>query len=146
MGWPESSALCVFSKVLGWLEGLNSSFKYSAVCEAELRLSVGFSLLFHGNFSIWLLPLCSTMVVHVCTKSLQSHVTLCYPVDCSQPGSSVHGLLCLSPEDLLNPGIKPESPLAPALQADSLPLSHWGSQAKEVKAAYLLGLPILYYW
>ena len=30
-------------------------------------------------------------------------------------------------EDLPNPGIEPASPLAPALQADSLPLSYWGS-------------------
>jgi len=30
-------------------------------------------------------------------------------------------------EDLPNPGIEPASPAAPALQADSLPLSHWAS-------------------
>ena len=30
-------------------------------------------------------------------------------------------------EDLPNPGIEPASPLASALQADSLPLSYWGS-------------------
>ena len=29
--------------------------------------------------------------------------------------------------DLPNPGIEPASPVAPTLQADSLPLSHWGS-------------------
>ena len=29
----------------------------------------------------------------VCTKSLQSCPTLCDPVDCSQPGSSVPGIL-----------------------------------------------------
>ena len=34
------------------------------------------------------------------------------------------GLPCLPPGDLPNPGIKPKSP---ALQADSLPLSHQGS-------------------
>ena len=27
----------------------------------------------------------------VCAKSLQSCLTLCYPIDCSPPGSSVHG-------------------------------------------------------
>ena len=32
-------------------------------------------------------------------------------------------LLCLPPRDLLNPGIEPASPLAPALQVDSLLLS-----------------------
>ena len=31
------------------------------------------------------------------------------------------------PGDLPDPGIKPVSPEAPAWQADSLPLSHWGS-------------------
>ena len=60
---------------------------------------------------------------------LLSHVlTLCDPIDCSLPGSSVHGisrqeyqgngLLFPSPGDFLNTGIEPGSP---ALQADSLP-------------------------
>ena len=31
--------------------------------------------------------------VCVCAKSLQSHLTLCDPMDCSLPGSSVHGIL-----------------------------------------------------
>ena len=35
-------------------------------------------------------------------------------------------LPCPPPEDLPNPGIKPASPATPALQADSLPLSHQG--------------------
>ena len=30
---------------------------------------------------------------HVCVKSLQSCQTLCDPMDCSPPGSSVHGIL-----------------------------------------------------
>ena len=60
-------------------------------------------------------------------RLLQSCPTLCDPMDCSPPGSSVHeefprqeswsGLPFPSPEDLPNPGIKPGSP---ALQADSL--------------------------
>ena len=29
----------------------------------------------------------------MCAKSLQSSPTLCNPLDCSQPGSSVHGIL-----------------------------------------------------
>ena len=36
-------------------------------------------------------------------------------------------LLCPSPGDLPDPGVEPVSPVTPALQADSLPLSHWGS-------------------
>ena len=39
------------------------------------------------------------------------------------------GLPSPSPGDLPNPGIKPESPVSPALQADSLPLCHLGSPA-----------------
>ena len=58
----------------------------------------------------------------------QSYLTLCDP-----KGSSVHGVLqarilqwaaISSCRDLPDPGIKPVSPLSPALQADSLPLSH----------------------
>ena len=57
----------------------------------------------------------------------QSCPTLCDPMDCSLPGSSVHGILQArvlewvalpSPGDLPNPGIELRSP---ALQADSLP-------------------------
>jgi len=57
----------------------------------------------------------------------QSCQTLCDPIDCSTPGSSVHGILqaridwsglpFLSPGDLPDLGIEPRSP---ALQADSL--------------------------
>ena len=58
--------------------------------------------------------------------SLQSCLTLCNPMDCSPPGSSVHGILQAriqewvpfpAPGDLPNRGIKP---IAPALLADSL--------------------------
>ena len=58
--------------------------------------------------------------------------TLCYPMDCSPPGSSVHGILQArilewaampSPGKLPNPGIKPRSP---ALQADSSPAEPQG--------------------
>ena len=37
------------------------------------------------------------------------------------------GLPCPPPGDLPDLGIEPMSPVAPALQVDSLPLSHWGS-------------------
>ena len=56
----------------------------------------------------------------------QSCPILCDPMDCSPPGSSVHGdspgknpgLPCPPAGDLPNPGIEPRSP---TLQADSLP-------------------------
>ena len=34
-----------------------------------------------------------TCVCYVCAKSLQLYPTLCDPMDCSPPGSSVHGIL-----------------------------------------------------
>ena len=57
-------------------------------------------------------------LVHVCSVA-QACPTLCDPIDCSLPGSSVHGfsrqeywsgLLFSPPGDLPNPGIKPTSP------------------------------------
>ena len=61
---------------------------------------------------------------HVSAKPLQSRRTLCDPMDCSLPGSSVHGdslgqsgLPCSPPGDFPNAGIKPKSPI---LQVDSL--------------------------
>ena len=57
-------------------------------------------------------------------KSLQLCLTLCYPMDCSPPGSSVYGLSSQeywsgvplpSPGDLPDPGIEPVSPVTPKL-------------------------------
>ena len=75
--------------------------------------------------------------------SPQSYLTLCAPMDCSPPGSSVHGILqtrilewvtSLLHVNLPDPGIKPRSP---ALQSDSLPselpekLSRFKTSTKE---------------
>ena len=73
----------------------------------------------------------------VCAKSL-SRVQLWDPLDCSSPGSSVHGILqarilewvaISSPRgrDLPDPGIEPASLVSPALQAVLYSLSPWGS-------------------
>ena len=68
-------------------------------------------------------------------KSLQPCPTLCNPLDCTKqtplsmgfPRQEYWtGLPSPPPGDLPDPGIKPVSPTAPALQADSLPLSHQG--------------------
>ena len=73
-------------------------------------------------------------VIHCCCLVARSCLTLCHLLYCSPPGSSVHGdspgrntevdchaLLCgIFPD----PGIKA---LSPALQLESLPLSHQGS-------------------
>ena len=64
----------------------------------------------------------------------QSYSTLHNSMACSPSGSSVHGILLeywsglpfSPPEDLPDPGIKPTSPVSPALQADSLPTKPLG--------------------
>jgi len=42
-------------------------------------------------------------------------------------------LPCPPPGDLSNPGIEPAAPVPPALQVDSLPLSHKGSPQEECR-------------
>ena len=70
---------------------------------------------------------CVCVCVCVCVLVAQSCLTLCDPMDCSPPGSSLHGILQAriwsglpfpSLGDLPDPGIEPG---APALQADALP-------------------------
>ena len=70
---------------------------------------------------------------HCCCSPLSCVQLFCDSMDCSPPGSSVHGisrqeywsgLPFPSPGDLPNPGIKPTSP---AWQVDSLPLSQIGN-------------------
>ena len=62
--------------------------------------------------------------------------TFCSPMDCTPPGSSVHGIFharilewlpCPPPEYLPHPGIKLQPPASLALQVDTLLLSHQGS-------------------
>ena len=71
-------------------------------------------------------------------SDVQSCLTLSDSTDCSPLGFSVHGdfpgkniegngVPFPPPGDLPNPGIKPESPVSPALQEDSLALSHLGT-------------------
>ena len=63
-------------------------------------------------------PFLKGVLASVCAKSLQSCPTLYNPMDCSLPGSSVHGFSrqeywnvqpCSPPGDLPDPGIKPTS-------------------------------------
>ena len=104
-----------------------------------------------GNFFCFVFPLntcysttwsmvgwiCRCVCVCVCVQSLQLCLTLCDPMDCSPPGSSVHGILQArilglpfpSPGDLPNPGMEPVSP---ALAGGFLLLSHQGSQNMQV--------------
>ena len=92
---------------------------------------------------------------------VQSCVTLCNPIHCSpQAPLSMgfprqeywSGLPFLPPKDLPDPGTEL---MSPALQVDSLPLSHWGRPSRQTKtgkclfhlitrrALVLVGLPRL---
>ena len=77
------------------------------------------------------------LLLCMCAKSLQYCQILCDPMDCRSlwtvrllcswdPPRQEYcsGLLCLPPGNLLNTRIEPTSPVAPALQVGSLPLSH----------------------
>ena len=65
---------------------------------------------------------CEYIYTHV-SSVVQSHLTLCNPMNCSPRGSSVHGILQArilelpfpSPGDLPNPGIKATFPVAATL-------------------------------
>ena len=91
-----------------------------------------------ADVRVWVLSCFSRVWLFENLSCFSSCLTLCDTVDCSPPGFSVHGtsqariwngLLCPHPGDLPDPEIKPMPPPtpAPALQADSLPLSHQGS-------------------
>ena len=43
------------------------------------------------------------------------------------------GFPCPPPGDLPDPGIKPTSPVSPALQVDALLLNHWGKPENTIK-------------
>ena len=81
-------------------------------------------------------------------KSLQSCPTLCNRMDCSPPGSSVHGISQTrilgglpfpSPGDLPDPGIEPGSP---ALQANTSPSEPRGERDLSLAIA-LCGAEVL---
>ena len=79
-------------------------------------------------------------------KSIQSCPTLCHPMDCGPPSSSVHGILqaripewsglpCLPPGDLPDSGIKPKSSLL-HWQMDSLPGATWEAPQVQILLIY----------
>ena len=92
--------------------------------DRELFTQPRFIALYKHPLTLWLL----FVVLHAMCLVTQLCPTLCNPMDCSLPCSSVHGILqarilewvaMRSPSgNLPNPGIEPRSP---ALQTDSLP-------------------------
>ena len=84
----------------------------------------------------------------MCAKLLQSCLALFDPLDCSLPGSSVHGILQARiltgsplPGDLPDPGIKPASLVSPALQSNSLPTEPTGKPLALVYVVKFTSLP-----
>ena len=72
-----------------------------------------------------------------CLLVAQLWLTVCDPMDCSPPGSSLHGILQARTVEQVAISFSRVSsqaqnqPSSPALQADSLQLSHLGSLRKE---------------
>ena len=94
----------------------------SWVCSLKSKLHC-FSMPFYLIFIL----ISTILLLHMCVLAPQLCPTLCDPMNCSPPGSSIHGFSrqeywseqpIPSPGDLPYPGIKPRSP---TLQADSLP-------------------------
>ena len=94
-------------------------------------------VLWDGSRGLHELFKCMTKWNKVCVCLVtQLCLTLCDPMGCSPPGSSVHGILQAwilqwvpfpSPGDFPNPGTEHASPPSAVVQVDSLPLSHLGS-------------------
>ena len=111
--------------------------------------SIFFETLFHST-----LISNQTFCIHVSRPVMSDCLQ---PVDRNLPGSSDHGILqprilewvaISDPGDLPNPGTEPVSPVSPALEVDSLPMSHLESpmhvyiQAKSTESCF----PILFSW
>ena len=87
-------------------------------------------------------PGISHLIKYVLCLVAQLCPTLCDSMDCSPPGSSVHGVLqarilewvvMAFSRDLPNPGIEPRSP---TLQADSLPIEPPGKPSQSPLFSY----------
>ena len=91
-----------------------------------------------GDYSsLFIMKIAYDVKLFVCVLSHFSHVRLFATLwtVTRQPHLSMEfsrqeywsGLPCPPPEDLPHSGTEPTSPVSPALQANALPLSHWGS-------------------
>ena len=112
--FPKDSRSCLLSSVSGETEG--NPGRPSMVPRARYITHMQ---------TLWsVFPLDAKLLGSVCAKSFQSCLILCNPMDCSLPGSSVHGISQQEywsglpfppPGDLPHPGIEPVSLMSPAL-------------------------------
>ena len=115
-----------------WLQQLSAHGQFCFIYAPTMYLSLHY---FEANLKQ---PIISSIniSVHQFTKSLQLCPTLCDPMDCSLPGSSVHEILQArtlewiampsSRGSSLPPGIEPTSLLSPALAGGfNMQLSKW---------------------
>ena len=104
----------------------NSSMEYSVwhiinICWINQYIKAPLS---RPNTSYWVLSFFSRVQLFATLWSVAYQAPLSMGFSRQQYWS---GLPCPSPGNLPNAGIKPVSPAAPALQADSFPLSHQGN-------------------
>ena len=88
----------------------------------------------HRVFSCWTTSCCCSVM----TDSLQPQ-TVAHQAPLSMGFTRQEywsGLPCPPPRDLPTPGIEPPSLMSPALQGDSLPLSHQGSPLDHQRSPY----------
>ena len=101
---------------------------FSRFCTVGLKM---FSLFFCACFLYIIYVLCCAVLSHFsCIRLFATPWTIARqaPLSMEFPGREYwSGLSCAPPGDLPNPGIESSSPVSPALQADSLLLSHQGS-------------------
>ena len=92
--WPRSFNSPSFSLILLSPPRLSDHFNVSTTFRS---LSSRYSPLIFQTYNsppkMWCVCMCVCVCVCVCVKSLQLCLTLCNPMDCSPPGSSVHGIL-----------------------------------------------------
>ena len=116
---------------LGYVEIESTRSIWKRLIDREKRCNRSFVSFAGTLHKRKLYNLCVYAYMYMCSRSVLS---FCDPTDCSPSGSCVHGnfparmlewLPFPSPGDLTDPGIELVCPASPALQADSLALSHY---------------------
>ena len=112
---------------VGWRGGGDGGAAFFKTGKEFVVLKPGFSEWSLDQHQYYLGAQDSWCPPQICLAQSQSYLTLCSPMDCNPPSSSVPGISqagilewVVTPGDLPNPGIEPASPMSPALQVDFL--------------------------